>query len=564
MPDWPSGWTHSDSETTIPLPLPLPLPEAAPTLIVPTSEPPIAAVPVSQRPASRWRRAGRATGRFLIRPWFLALIGFFLAAVGWAFASPLATSPDEPSHMVKAAATARGEFVNSTSRHEVKGGFEKTWLGYPLPAKYATLDAMSACFRNRVMSAACGQKFGTDETTTIVETSAGNYNPTYYLPVGLPSLFLPGVGALYGMRVMSALLNAGLLAAAVGVAAGWRRPGWPVLGVVACGTPMTLFLSGTVNPNGMEATAAVLAWTAGMSLALDDAPRPGQTTRRAIALGVGGVLLANTRSLGVLFTLSVVVALLIVAGPRMLRRLIRHHAVQALLVVLAAGAVAAILWNNYSNRLTAQPLSFPDLTAGQVATEVFWNTGNYITEVIGNLGWLDVRLPPGTTIAWFGVAGLLVLCALGCARWHETLVMAALIIGTVLIPILAQVSEARRVGIGWQGRYILAWVVGLPVLAGLLVARRVGAELPGAVERRAPGAAAIVLALAGLGAFYWSMTRYAHSGVKKYGIYPIRWVPPGGWITWWVAYVVGLTLLVTAVVIRRRQAFSGSVGARSY
>ena len=564
MPDWPSGWAHTDSEPTIPLPLPLPLPETAPTLIVPTSEPAIAPGPVSQRPGSRWRRAAHATGRFLTRPWFLALIGFFFAAAGWAFASPLATSPDEPSHMVKAAATARGEFVNSTSRHEIKGGFEKTWLGYPLPAKYATLDAMSSCFRTRVLSAACGQKFGTDETTKIVETSAGNYNPAYYLPVGLPSLFLPGVGALYGMRLMSALLNAALLAAAVGVAAGWRRPGWPVLSVLAFGTPMTLFLSGTVNPNGMEATAAVLAWTSGMSLALDDDPPPGRTTRRAVALGVGGVLLANTRSLGVLFTLSVLVALVIVAGPRMLGRLVRRRAVQAVVLVLAGGAVAAILWNRYSDRLTAQALSFPQLTAGKVATEVFWASGTYIMEVIGNLGWLDVRLPPGSIIAWYAVAGLLVLCALGCARWRETLVVAALVIGTVLIPILAQVTEARRVGIGWQGRYILAWVVGLPVLAGLLVARRVGADLPGALERRVPAVAAIVLALAGLGAFYWSMTRYAHSGLKKYGIYPIQWAPPGGWILWWVVYALGLALLVTAVVIRRRNAFSDSVAARSY
>ncbi|NUP46009.1 MAG: DUF2142 domain-containing protein, partial [Catenulispora sp.] len=538
-------WAHSDTA---------PLPASQPTLIGPPPGLTPAAAPPPPPPASAWRRAAHATARFLTRPWFLALIGFFLMAGSWSFASPLATSPDEPSHIVKAAATARGEFVNSTSRHEVKGGFEKTWLGYPLPAKYATLDAMSACFRNKIASAACGRKFGTDETRTIVETSAGNYNPAYYLPVGLPSLFLPGVSALYGMRLVSALLNSALLAAAVGVAAGWRRPGWPIIGVVACGTPMTLFLSGTVNSNGMEATAAVLAWTAGMSLALDDAPRPGQTTRRAIALAVGGVLLANTRSLGVLFTLSVLVALAIVAGPRMLGRLLRHHAVQTVLVVLAAGAATAIAWNRYSDRLTAQPLSFPDLTPGVVANEVFFTSGTYIIEVIGTLGWLDVRLPPGSIFAWYAVAGLLVLVALGCARWREALVVTALVVGTVLIPILAQVSEARRFGIGWQGRYILAWVVGLPVLAGLLVARRVGPALPGALERRVPATAAIVLGLAGIGAFYWSMTRYAHSGLKKYGIYPILWAPPGGWIIWWVAYVLGIALLVVAVTVRRRDA----------
>ena len=152
------------------------------------------------------------------------------------------------------------------------------------------------------------------------------------------------------------------------------------------------------------------------------------------------------------------------------------------------------------------------------------------------------------------MAGLLILCALGVARWREALVIAVLIVGTVAIPIIAQVLEAKRFGIGWQGRYILAWVLGLPVLAGLLMARRVGADLPGALERRVPVVATIVLGLAGLGAFYWSMTRYAHGGWRKYGITPIEWSPPGGWIVWWVVYAIGLAILVAAVAVRRRDA----------
>ncbi|WP_041540054.1 DUF2142 domain-containing protein [Catenulispora acidiphila] len=535
----------------MPLPLPLPEPPAAPAFATPPESPKSPEPPPP--PKHRLAAVGRRTASVLGRPWLLALVGFFLVAMGWAFASPMSTSPDEPSHMIKAAATARGEFVNSSSRHEITNGFEKTWLGYPLPAKYKTIDAMSSCFRFQLLSAACGKKFGTDNSTAIVETSAGNYNPAYYFPVGLPSLWLPGVSALYGMRLASALLNSALLAAAVGIAAGWRRPGWPILGVVACGTPMALFLSGTVNSNGMEATAAVLAWTAAMSLALDDDPKPGQVTRRAIGLAIGGALLANTRSLGIAFSASVLIALVIIAGPRKVAWLARFRAVQVMAVVLILGGVAAFLWNRYSDTLTTSNLSFPTLTPGAVAIEVFWNSGNYISQVVGNLGWLDVALPPGTSIAWYAVAGLLILCAFGVGRWREAAVVAALVVGTVAIPIIAQVLEAKRFGIGWQGRYILAWVLGLPVLAGLLMARRVGKDLPGALERRVPIAATIVLGLAGLGAFYWSMTRYMHGGFKKYGISPVLWSPPGGWIVWWVVYSAGLVVLVAAVAVRRRQ-----------
>jgi hypothetical protein len=509
-------------------------------------------LPTEPRRASWPRRSATGVLGVLNRPWLLALIGFFLVSAGWAFASPMSTSPDEPSHMVKAAATARGEFVNSTSRHEISGGFEKTWLGYPLPAKYGTLDAMSSCFRNTFLSAACGKKFGTDNSTAIVETSAGNYNPAYYFPVGLPSLVLPGVGALYGMRLASALLNSALLAAAVGIAAGWRRPGWPLLGVIASGTPMALFLSGTVNSNGMEATAAVLAWTAGMSLALDDDPKPGQVTRRAVGLAIGGALLANTRSLGIAFVASILVALVIVAGPRKVAWLARFRAVQIMAGVLVLGGVAAFLWSRYADSLTTSNLSFPNLTPAVVFNEVFWSSGTYVMQIVGELGWLDVALPPGTTIAWYAVAGLLILCALGVARWREVAVVAALTVGTVAIPLIAQLLEAKRFGIGWQGRYILAWALGLPVLAGLLMARRLGTDLPGALERRVPTASAIVLGLAGLGAFYWSMTRYAHGGWRKYGITPLQWSPPGGWILWWIVYSIGLVVLVAAVAVRRR------------
>jgi hypothetical protein len=489
----------------------------------------------------RFRRL-RATGAFLLRPWVLAFLGCFLLSAGWAFASPMSTSPDEPSHMVKAAATARGEFVNVTTRHEVKNGFEKTWLGYDLPAKYATLDAMSACFRLNSQSAACGMRFGTDETTTVVETSAGQNNPAYYWPVGLPSLVLPGVGALYGMRLMSALLNSALLAGAVAVAAQWRSPGWPMLGVLTCTTPMALFLNGTVNPNGMEASAAVLTWTVALSLALE--PSADVVTHRLVLFAVGAVLLANSRSLGVLWLAAIVLAALFLGRRRAWLELARRRTLWAVAAVIAVGAVAAQLWNHYASTITPTPVSFPRLTPGFVATDVFWNSGKYIGEIVGDLGWLDTPLPPGALIAWYAVFGLGVLVALGCARWREWVVLGVLLVGTVVIPIVAQVLQAKYFGIGWQGRYILAWVFGVPVLAGMAVSRRVGAELPRPVEFRVPVVAVGVLALAGLAAFYWSMIRYAHGGFEKYLPGPFEWTPPGGWPLVWVVYAAGAAALV--------------------
>ena len=494
-------------------------------------------------------RAARRTGGFLVRPWVLAFAGFFLMSAAWSFASPMSTSPDEPSHMVKAAATARGQFVNVTTRHQVQGGFEKYWLGYKLPAKYATLDAMSLCFRFQEKPATCGKPFGTDDTESVVETSAGQYNPAYYFPVGLPSLVLPGTSALYGMRLMSALLNSVLLAGAVAVAAQWRRPGWPMLGVLTCATPMVLFLNGTVNPNGMEASAAVLAWTAALSLVLD--PRPDLVVHRTILLALSGALLANTRSLGIPWLGSVLLAAVLLGSRKTLLELVKRKIVWITGLVVLAGAVLAFLWNNYAASLTPTVVSFPTLTPGNVSTDVFWNSGSYIAQAVGSLGWLDTPLPPGTLIAWYGAIGLVALAGLGCGRWREIVVLCVLVVGTVAIPIAAQVLEAKHFGIGWQGRYILAWAVGIPILGALAVSSRVGFELPQPVEFRVPFASAVILALAGAGAFYWSMIRYAHSGFRKYFPGPFQWSPPGGWAVSWLLFLAGAAALLVA--IRRRE-----------
>jgi hypothetical protein len=495
---------------------------------------------------TRRYRSPRAAGGVLHRPWVLAFVGCFLLSAAWAFASPMSTSPDEPSHMVKAAATARGEFVAASTRHEVKDGFEKTWLGYRLPAKYSTLDGMSACFRlQHNKSASCGKPFGKDDTEKIVETSAGQNNPAYYYPVGLPSLVLSGTSALYGMRLMSALLGSALLAAAVALAAQWRSPGWPMLGVLACTTPMALFLNGTVNPNGMEASAAVLAWTAALSLALD--PRVDVATHRLILLTVGAVLLANSRSLGVFWLAAILVAALLLGGRRAWWELAKRKMLWVAAVLSTAGAVLAVLWTSYAESVTPTLVSFPKLTNGFVAADVFWNSGNYVGEIVGDLGWLDTPLPPGTIIAWYGVFGLCALMGFGTGRRRDSVVLGSLIVGTVVIPIIAQVIQAKYFGIGWQGRYILAWVVGAPVLAGCTVSRHVGAELPRPVELRVPVAALIVLGLASAGAFYWSMIRYAHGGFEKYAPAPFHWTPPGGWLLLWLVYLAGSAALVGAV-----------------
>jgi hypothetical protein len=488
------------------------------------------------------------------RTWVLAFLGFFLITTAWSIASPMGSSPDEPAHLVKAAATARLEITPDHVRLEHTNGWAKYWLAFKLPANYATLDGQSSCYRgDPVASAACAKPFSGDTHTTLVETSAGQNNPIYYFPVGLPSLVSEGRAGLYGMRIASSALCALFLASALLTAYEWkRRRAWPMLAVFACGTPMALFLCGSVNPNGLEAVTAVLAWIAALSLVLD--PDPALVGRRATRLAVAGVFLLNTRSIGPEWLTAVVSVALVAGGWRIVRELSRTTAMRVCAGVLVVGAVAAEAWQRYAESIAPSSALLPlfaKMNAHGVALEAMQRSSRYLDETIGLLGWEDTSLPPGVHYTWFAVLGLMVLLALSVGRIRDGVLLIALILGGFLIPIAAQVLEYRTMGISWQGRYGLAFVAGIPILAGTVLAAH-GREFPRSLEFRAPIVAASFLAFADVLAFYWPMIRY---GKKiKTSLLPtgMNWAPPGGWPASWALYLGGLAAVVGLFVVAGR------------
>ena len=93
------------------------------------------------------------------------------------------------------------------------------------------------------VSADCAVPF-TGDPTEIVEsgTSAGVNSPVYYAIVGLPSLFLTGDPALYGMRVVNAVLCAALLAVMIMQLRTLPSSRWAIVASTVAVTPMVLFL----------------------------------------------------------------------------------------------------------------------------------------------------------------------------------------------------------------------------------------------------------------------------------------------------------------------------------
>lgn len=471
---------------------------------------------------------------------------FFVLSASWSLASPLGSSPDDPAHLVKAAATARGE-INGVSGFVEAAGLQPVRY-YNVPAAYAALNSPGAplqCYAfHASVPASCGHSDFSSTALVSVPTTAGHYNPIYYAAVGWPSLFAPGPTGMYLMRLVSALLCSLMLAAAVLLAAQWRRPAFPLLGVACAATPMVLFLDGMVTPNAAEASSSVLAWTAALSITMD--PRPELLKRRLALLVVGLAVLANARPLGAEWIVVILAAALIVKRRGALAGMLRSRAVWAAGAAAAVAGLVGVGWSMSHGDNAKVPYQ-PSFAFGPAAHYALNQTEWYIKGIVGVFGWLDTPSPAVTYYFWLGVITLLMVVAWACGRLLDGLAVLGMLVGVIFIPILAQGVEAKHLGYIWQGRYLLAFAVGLPILAGCIIAQR-GIQIPAALQRRVVVAALFLLALANFASFFHAMRRYTVGLGKALFFTHVHWQPPGTWFLLVALYAVAVAAFVLLMI----------------
>ncbi|MDJ0342897.1 DUF2142 domain-containing protein [Streptomyces sp. H10-C2] len=474
--------------------------------------------------------------------WTLAFATFLTLMSAWALATPITAPPDEAAHMVKAAAVVRGGLGGEqriTETHHVGVNVSVGYTAVRVPAGYRDLDVTNGayrCFRNDdKLSVACRGTVATSGDTAMVLTSAGTYGPGYYLLVGWPSLWLTGEAGLYAMRLMSALLCAALLASAVVAVHEGATGGYSgriaLTGVLTAATPTTVYFGAVVNPNGPEIAAAVLAWAVVVRLATDRDGLP-HLRRRLVRLGAACVLLASMRALGPLWIALILAAGLLLARPGRLRRLARLRPVWLCLAVTGAAGLAAVVWT-----LTADTLALPDETLSRYAPlasalkAVFDLLPSYLHQMIAIFGSLNVDAPELTYVLWWVMTGCLVVLSLAVGRRREILVLAALMAGSAFGPMALMAPQAAHLGLIWQGRYLLAVAVGVPVLAAVVLGDRWNA-LPERLRTRVPRLLTGCWALAQAGAFCWAALRYAFGRSRQFSGGALEWGPPVvGWPT---------------------------------
>jgi len=499
--------------------------------------------------------AGLAPGTWTPRRvWLTAFLAFFALAAAWALASPLTSVPDEPWHMVKAAATVRLQLHGTpitVTTHNGRVTNQVPMTGYRLPTAYSFLTNLHECyFSNSHVTAACAKHLTAQPGTTLAGTTAGSNNPLYYLAVGWPSLLSRGPLGMYGMRLVSAALSSAMLASAVATAFGWsRRRRYPMAAVLAAATPMALFLNGSVNPNSLEASSAILLWAAILSLLTD--PRPELVPRLLTRAGVATIALVSVRQLGPAWALVIVVCAALAGQSGALRAVLVRPAVWLWTAVVGVVGLGSIAWTAKFNVLgTGTAAAFPNLTFPVAARHTFGLSVEYMRQMVGFFGWLDVRAPYHLAELWFVPVLALLAAAAAAGKLRDVAALVVLAGSVILIPVLAQGRQAASLGYIWQGRYLLAVAAGLPLLAAAILAKREPrrAWLRRAVPRLPLAVTASTLAL-GFLMFYATLRRYA-VGTRGPLLLPLHpgWTPPGTVAGVVLLYLIGVALAALVVL----------------
>ena len=128
--------------------------------------------------------------------------------------------------------------------------------------------------------------------------------PLYYALLGTLSGLRHPVASVYLMRLVSALINAALITAALAAAFQLSRGLLPVLGILTAMTPMFYFLAGSVNPNGVEIAAAICLWASLLVLFHGPIEPDGRLVARA---GLAFLMLVLSRGPGLAFAWAILI-----------------------------------------------------------------------------------------------------------------------------------------------------------------------------------------------------------------------------------------------------------------
>lgn len=478
----------------------------------------------------------------------------------WALATPIGASPDAPSQVARAASVVRGQWVGPAVPGPGSAVTTYVWV----PETYLGPGATCYMFKEDV-NAACAP--AVIESARVVRTTShvGRYLPAYYLAVGWPSLLTSSVAGIYLMQMASVVLGSAFLALAVATARKWSNSPLLVPAIAVAATPMTLFLTSSVNPNGLEIDAAIAVWAAAVVLVGLRSPPKGLLA----VLAISTAAMVWMRPSALVWPFIVAAVLAPQAWGRLGTSLLARRDVRAWCGIVTVAGLGALAWTVLAGAASVLKSKVTYPRSASLLHLVAVMTGyipSLLHQAVGDFGWLDTPVPLFTLVIWAVLVTAMLAAGLLFARGKQgrRLAMSVVLalLASFVVPVATLVAAAPTYGYIGQGRYFLALWVGLPIVAAGFVRPARSLERARRAAHRFAGTVAILVASAQFLAFYWALRRYIvgipgpltwHAGARS------QWQPPlPGW------WLIGLFLILCSMyglAVARQNEPSSAVGS---
>ncbi len=420
-------------------------------------------------PTLRPRDSARVDNNSRPRSWVgpvLVFVGLLAVQVAWIGSFQAFRGLDEHDHVFRADSVAAGHWLSTgettdqsrgelvSVRRSIIEAAEPVCESWPYTEHY-DCHAYAADGPDRGM----------------IASAAARYNPVFYWVIGTAAKPFEGTNAVYAMRVAGASICALLVALAFAALQQLTASTWRLGALLIVLTPTMTYSTAVAAPNGVEMAAALLTWAALLAVVRSPETLP-RLPRWLVALAATGlVVLCTVRTLGPLWALLIVAAIVALTPRTRLTTLVRHHrwSLVALGGAWIAASLAGGMWSLASgtNDPSSEGASLDGSAWGDLADQlVLWTL-----QSIGAFPARDQRAPV-IAYALFVVASVVILW-LGArsASRRTRRVMMAILAAVVVVSATITVLTYPSVGFAWQGRYIWPLSMGVPLLAGISITR---------------------------------------------------------------------------------------------
>ena len=386
-----------------------------------------------------------------------ATLCLFIVLCSWSLLTGRYGGPDEPSHVIRAAAVAGGDLTGRSAP-----GMDDGFRLVDVPVALGSGDP--SCYRHDPrVTPGCAVPATTPPTVTVA-TAAGTYPPHYYALVGGMARLFGGAAEPMTYRLAGDVLVAVVLGCIVVRLSRWRSRAAASL-LLAALPPAAWFLFGVVNPNSLEIALLALTWVGVAEFAMQE-PTGRVSSSTVAAWSFAAAVLV--RPVAVLAAPTIAVVVLLSTTPEQRRVGPRGRRLAMVASPIAAACAFTGIWQLLLTPATDDSRTASSIPLAEALAKAVSATNDTVRESVGSLGWLEFSAPNVAQIGWWLVVGVAAMASCTRARFARSFALAAITI--VAIPVAFEVLMYRRVGFVWQGRYSIAAALGAVTVGAIAVA----------------------------------------------------------------------------------------------